>query len=160
MKTPPVETPPTFEEILKAKNDFVKAAYFAILTEVKELIRLYPTEYLRTFLEVDYAQIGYSNQHGFYSPMLHLRFEEQKGECSIYFARNFNIKQQVGYLLDSLLTRCVFKHTDATAEGINIEDCLNISLLKLDDYFEAKSLLDKGFKGATKVTVEQLKKEV
>ena len=146
-------TKPTAEELLKAKNEAVKHAFFAILTEVKELIKLYQSEYLRTYLEVDYSATGFSNNYGFYSPMLHLRFEGHTGECTIYFAKSFGFKQQVGYALDSLLTRCVFKHTSSANTEIDIEDTLNVSNFKVEDYREAKALLDKGFQGCTKVTV-------
>lgn len=158
MKTTTV-TQPTHEEALKAKNEAVKKAYFATLAEIKELIKLYPTEYLRTYLEVDYSNIGFSNNHGFYSPLLHLRFEEQMGECTIYFAKNYNVKHQVGFYLDTVLTRCIYKHTSALNTEINIEDTLNVSIFRPDDYREAKLLLDKEFKGCKKVTVEPIRKE-
>lgn len=158
MKTTTVTTP-TPEEALKAKNEAVKKAFFAMLAEIKELIKLYPNDYLRTYLEIDYSSTGYSNNHGFYSPLLHLRFEGHTGECTIYYAKNFNFKQQVGFYLDTVITRCIYKHTSALSTEINIEDSLNVCIFRPDDYKEAKELLDKGFKGCQKVTVEQLKRE-
>jgi hypothetical protein len=150
---------PSQENVLKSKNECVKTAYFAILSEIKSLITIYPSEYLRTFIEVDYSGIGFSNQHGFYSPLLHLRFEENKGECTIYFARNYNLKDKIGYYLDNLLTRCVYAKTAKGNYEIDIEDTLNVSYYRIDDYREAKNLLDSEFKGCKKVTVEFAKKE-
>lgn len=155
--TPSTEA--TAEETLKAKNEAVKKAFFAILSEIKQLIPLYSSEYLRTYLEVDYSSTGYSNNYGFYSPLIHLRFEGHTGECSIYYAKNFNFKQQVGNFLDTVLTRTIFKHTAASLTEVNIEDSLNVCMFRAEDYKEAKDLLDKGFAGCKKVTVELLKKE-
>jgi hypothetical protein len=152
MKTATPNTP-TAEDALKAKNEAVKTAFFAMLLEIKQLIKLFPSDYLRTFLEVDYSATGFSNNYGFYSPLVHLRFEGHTGECTIYFAKNFSFKNQVGYYLDSVLTRCVFKHTSALNTEINIEDALNVGTFKVEDYREAKALLDKGFKGCQKATV-------
>jgi hypothetical protein len=154
-----VATVPTQSELLKAKNEAVKSAYFNILSEVKSLIKHYPSDYFRTYLEVDYSEMGFTNQHGFYSPLIHLRFEESNGKCSIYFAKNFNVKQQIGYYLDTLLSRCVYNMTASTATPINIEDCLNVSLFRIETFHDAKLLLDQEFKGCVKVTVEALKKE-
>ncbi len=155
--TPSTEA--TAEETLKVKNEAVKKAFFAILSEIKQLIPLYSSEYLRTYLEVDYSSTGYSNNYGFYSPLIHLRFEGHTGECSIYYAKNFNFKQQVGNYLDTVLTRSIFKHTSASTTEVNIEDTLNICIFRPDEYKDAKDLLDRGFQGCKKITVEQLKKE-
>jgi hypothetical protein len=145
---------PTKEDALKAKNDVVKNVYFAILLELKELIKFLPTEYLRTYIEVDYSSIGLDSKHGFYSPLSHLQLEEKEGLYIISFARNYFFKQQLGNYLDSLMTRCVYKHTSQETTDIPIEDSLEIKIYNKDDFRNAKSLLDKGFKDGKKTTVE------
>jgi len=145
---------PKAEETLTAKNECVKTAYFTTISEVKELIKLYPTDYLRTYIEVDYSSIGINTKHGFYSPLVHLQLEETEGQFIITFARNILLKQQVGNYLDSLLTRCVYKNTAEANTAVHIEDALSINLYKVDDFRHAKQLLDRGFKDCKKATVE------
>jgi hypothetical protein len=146
----------THEDALKAKNEAVKKAYFFILSEIKELLKLFPREYHRTFTEVDYSALGFSNQHAIYSPLLHLRFQENIGECTIYFAKNNNVKSQIGRYLDTLLSRCIYKNTSVAVTEINIEDALDVNNYKFDDYKDVQVLLDKGFAGCKRVTVEAL----
>lgn len=152
------QTTPTKEVALEAKNQAVTASYFAIITDVKDFIKRYPTDYLRTLIEIDYNSIGLSTKHGFYSPLIHLQLEEHEGQNFISFARNFNFKQQIGNHLDSLLTRCVYKHTAEAYTSIFIEDALNVTLYNVDDFRQAMLLLDKGFKDCKKITIEQLQK--
>ncbi|MDN5285687.1 MAG: hypothetical protein JWR38_1961 [Mucilaginibacter sp.] len=144
----------TAEAALAVKNEAVTKAYKAIITEVKQLITLFSTDYLRTFIEVDYSSIGFTSIYGFYSPLLHLRLEQTDGVNTIYFARNYSFKAQIGYHLDAVLSRCVYKHTSKTNTGVDIEDSLDISIYNLEDYKQTKGLMDRGFKGAVKTTVE------
>lgn len=144
----------TTEVAVNPRNEAIQRAYFALLSEVKSLIKFYPTDYLRTFFEIDYSSIALDCKHGFYSPMLHLRLEEHQEQLTICFAKNFTVKQQVGNYLDSLLTRSVYKHTAESNTEMNIEDALNVCVYNVDDYRQAKHLMDRGFKDCQKVTVE------
>jgi len=147
----------TAEAALLAKNEAVMNAYKAITSEVKQLITLFSTDYLRTFIEADYSAIGFTSLYGFYSPLIHLRLEQTDGVNTIYFARNYSFKAQIGHHLDAVLSRCVYKHTSKANTDIDIEDCLDISLYNLEDYKQTKGLMDRGFKGAIKTTVEPSK---
>jgi hypothetical protein len=150
-------TQPTAEAALAVKNETVIKAYKAIITEVKELIPHFASDYLRTYIEVDYTGMGFNCLFGFYSPLIHLRLEEVDGVNFIYFARSYGFKSQVGYQLDAVLSRCVYKHTSASNTEVNIEDSLDISLYQIEDYKQTKSLMDRGFKGAVKHTLEASK---
>jgi hypothetical protein len=141
---------------LKALNDAITAAYQNIVSDVKAALPQYPTEYLRTFIEVDYSTIGLNCKHGLFSPMLHLQLEEKDGQLTISFAHNLIFKQQLGNRLDNLLTRLIFEHTNESNTSIPIEEYLNVSPYNMDNFRQAKSLLDRGFKGGCKTTIEAL----
>ena len=155
MKTPTTE--PTAEAALAVKNEAVLRAYNAIISEVKQLIPQFGTVYLRTFIEVDYSGIGTNCLYGFYSPLIHLRLDNFDGVATIYFARSYGFKEQIGFHLDAILSRCVYKNTSKVTTEVDIEDVLNISLYKVDDYKQSKGLIDMGFKGAVKYTLEAAK---
>lgn len=146
-------TPSTKEPSLEAKNEAVSNAYKAILEEVKKALPAYPTEYLRTYVEVDYSSLGIKCKHGFFSPLIHLQLEDNEGDLQITFARNITIKQQVGNHLDGQLSRIVYKHTAEGSTLIFIEDCLSAEAFNVDDFRQASTLLSKGFKHGQKVTV-------
>lgn len=144
---------PIKEDGLKAKNEAVQAAYQTILKEVKEALPQYPTEYHRTFIEVDYSSLGLSCKHGLFSPLIHLQLEEIEGQLLIMFSRNMAIKQQIGYQLDGLLNRIVYRNTAESVTPISIEDAVTLEAYNVDDFRQANSLILKGFKGGSKVTV-------
>ena len=150
-------TEPTADTVLAVKNEAVQKAYKAIIAEVKQLIPQFGTVYLRTFIEVDYTGIGINCLHGFYSPLIHLRLDNMDGVTTIYFARSYGFKDQIGFHLDAILSRCVYKHTSKANTDVDIEDVLNISLYKIDDYKQAKGLIDMGYKGAVKHILEAAK---
>ena len=142
------------ESALKGRNAIIQEAYFKIINHVKEVLPLYPTDYFRTYMEVDYSSIGLNCKHGLYSPIAHLQLEDSDQGLTICFASNLATKHQLGNHLSNLLTRIVYKHT---AEGNTtelIEDCLSVNNYNVDDFRQAKSLLDRGFKDAKKTTVE------
>ena len=141
------------EDALKARNEVVQAAYFTILKEIKAALAQYPTEYLRTFVEVDYSSLGLRSQHGFFNPLIHLQLEEAEGQLTILFSRNLAIKQQVGNHLDGLLSRIVYNQTAEANSAILIEDCLSAEAYQIDDFRQANNLILKGFKDGKKVTV-------
>jgi hypothetical protein len=146
-------TSATKEDALKAKNLAVQAAYETILKEVKAALTQYPTDYHRTFIEVDYSTLGLSCRHGLYSPLIHLQLEEVDGQLLIMFSRNMVIKQQIGYTLDGLLNRIVYKNTAESFTLVFIEDAVSMEAYNVDDYRQANGLILKGFKGGSKVTV-------
>lgn len=145
--------PANKQDLLKAKNDVVKAAYETILKEVKEALVQYPTDYHRTFVEVDYNSLGLSCKHGFYSPLIHLQLEEVEGQLLIMFSRNMAIKQQIGYRLDGLLNRIVYRNTAESVTTVFIEDAVTLEAYNVDDFRQANNLILKGFKGGSKITV-------
>jgi hypothetical protein len=138
---------------LEAKNLAVMAAYQTMLKEIKEALPQYPTEYHRTFIEVDYTSLGMNTKHGFFSPLIHLQLEEVEGQLLIMFSRNMVIKQQIGYRLDGLLNRIVYRNTAESATSTFIEDAVSMEAFNMDDFRQANSLILKGFKGGSKVTV-------
>lgn len=143
------------ESALKGRNAIIQEAYFKIINNVKEVLPLYPTDYFRTYMEVDYSSIGLNCKHGLYSPIAHLQLEDSEQGLTICFSSNLAAKHQLGNYLSNLITRLVYKHTgEGTTESI--EDCLNVNNYNVDDYRQAKSLLDRGFKDAKKTTVEIL----
>ena len=141
------------ENALEAKNEAVKTAYSNIVIDIKAALPHYPTEYFRTYCEVDYNSLGINCKHGFFSPLIHLQLEDNEGSLQITFSRNLTIKQQVNNQLDNLLSRIVYKHTAEANTAIFIEDSLSYVLFKVDDYRQASNLISKGFKDAHKVTV-------
>lgn len=141
------------ENPLEAKNEAVKTAYSNILTDIKAALPQYPTEYFRTYCEVDYNSLGINCKHGFFSPLIHLQLEDNEGSLQITFSRNLTIKQQVSNQLDNLLSRIVYKHTAEAKTAIFIEDSLSYVLFKIDDYRQANNLISKGYKEGHKVTV-------
>jgi hypothetical protein len=141
------------ENPLQAKNEAITTAYQNILNEVKQVLPQYPTEYLRTFVEVDYNSLGIKCKHGFFSPLIHLQLEDNEGSLIIAFSRNLAIKSQVGNHLDGLLSRIVYKHTAEANTAIFIEDSLSADAYKVDDFRQATNLISKGFKDGKKVTV-------
>lgn len=141
------------EDGLKAKNEAVQAAYQTILKEIKEALIQYPTEYHRTFIEVDYSSLGLNCKHGLFSPLIHLQLEEVEGQLFIMFSRNMATKQQIGYQLDGLLNRIVYRNTAESVTTIPIEDAVTLEAYNVDDFRQANSLILKGFKGGSKVTV-------
>jgi len=141
------------ENALEAKNTVIKTVYQTILKEVKEALPQYPTDYHRTFVEVDYTSLGLSCKHGLYSPLIHLQLEEVEGQLLIMFSRNMTIKQQIGYRLDGLLNRIVYRNTAEGATPIFIEDAVTLETYNVDDFRQANNLILKGFKGGSKVTV-------
>ncbi|MDB5056429.1 MAG: hypothetical protein JWM44_4479 [Bacilli bacterium] len=146
-------TPANKEDALKGKNLTVQAAYESILKEVKGALPQYPTDYHRTFIEVDYSTLGMSCRHGFFSPLIHLQLEEVDGQLLIRFSRNVVIKQQIGYYFDGLLTRIVYRNTAEAATSVFIEDAVSMEAFNMDDFRQANGLILKGFKGGSKVTV-------
>ena len=145
--------PPQKEDALKAKNEAVKTAYFNILADIKSALPQYPTEYLRTFVEVDYSSLGLRSQHGFFNALIHIQLEEVEGQLTIIFSRNLALKQQVSNHLDGLLSRIVYKHTAEANTEIFIEDMVSCEPFKVDDFRNANNLVLKGFKDGKKVTV-------
>jgi hypothetical protein len=140
----------------EANNEVIRAAYFNMIKDIKEALPQYPSEYFRTMLEVDYSSIGFNCKHGFYSPLLHLQLEESEQGLTICFASNLTAKHQLGNHLSNLLTRLVYKHTGEGSTSEFIEDCLSVNNYNVDDFRQAKSLLDRGFKDGKKTTVEAL----
>jgi len=137
----------TFAEAQKdpaviAKNEAVMAAYNAIIKEVKELIPQYPTEQLRTYVERTVG--GCTNV--FLSPIVAISTDDLFGERVISFAKNFEIKSHVGFQLDTALIRCIYKHTNAHPNQINIED-------RLEEYIYEWSVYEKSL-NACKVNNE------
>lgn len=149
-------TVPNAKDALKGKNEAITAAYFNIIKDIKAALPLYPTEYFRTYMEVDYNSIGLKCQRGFYSPLIHLQLEETEQGLTISFASNLTAKHQLGNHLSNLLTRIVYKHTGEGNTTEFIEDCLSINSYNIDDFRQAKSLLDRGYKDAKKTTIEPL----
>jgi hypothetical protein len=145
--------PLTKEELLKAMNEAVTTAYFGILSEIKSVLTQFPTEYLRTYCEVDYNSLGMNCKHGFFSPLIHLQLIDEGGILKITFSRNLSPQQQVGSRLNNLLSRIVYKHTDEESTKVFIEDSLNCVAFSVDDYRQAINLIAKGYKEGQKVTV-------
>lgn len=144
------------ESALKGRNAIIQEAYFKIINNVKEVLPLYPTDYFRTYMEVDYSSIGLNCKHDLYSPIAHLQLEDSEEGLIISFASNLAAKHQLGNQLSNLLTRIVYKHTGDSSNPEPIEDCLSVGNYNVDDFRQAKSLLDRGFKDAKKTTVELL----
>lgn len=138
---------------LKARNETVRNAYFNILADIKSALPQYPTEYLRTLVEIDYSSLGMKCLHAFFSPLIHIQLEDTEGQLIISFSRNFAIKQQVSNYLDCLLSRIVYKNTAEAATEIFIEDAVSCEPFKVDDFRNANALILKGFKDGKKVTV-------
>lgn len=145
--------PPKKEDDLKVKNEAVKTAYFNILELIKKALPQYNTEYIRTYIEVDYSTLGISCQHAFFNPLIHIQLEEVEGALIIKFSRNLTLKQQVSNHLDGLLSRIVYNETSEIKTTVFIEDCLIAEAYQIDDFRQANGLLAKGFKDAKKVTV-------
>ena len=141
------------EDALKAKNDVVAGAYFTILKEIKAALPQYPTDYLRTFVEVDYNSLGLRCKHAFFNPLIHVQLEEAEGQLTILFSRNLTLKQQVGNHLDGLLSRVVYNNTAQANTSVFIEDCVSAEAYQVDDFRQANNLILKGFQHGKKVTV-------
>jgi hypothetical protein len=140
----------------EAINEVITAAYFDIIKDIKAALPLYLSDYFRTYMEVDYSSIGLNCKHGFYSPLLHLQLEDTEQGLTICFASNLTAKHQLGNHLSNLLTRLVYKHTGEGNTSEFIEDCLSVNNYNVDDFRQAKSLVDRGFKDGKKTTVEGL----
>ena len=144
---------PGTEAASAARNEAVKAAYLKIVNGIKEALPKFPTEYLRTMVEVNYESLGLTIKHGLFSPMVHVQLVETDENLVIQFSRNPATKPQVGNYLDGLLSRIVYNNTAEANTTVNIEDALSAEIYKVDDFRQANSLLLKGYKSASKVTV-------
>jgi len=147
------QTKATETDALKAKNEVVATTYQNIINAIKMALPSYPTEYFRTFVEIDYSSLNINCKHAFFNALIHLQLEEVEGALMILFSRNIVIKQQVGNQLDGVLSRIIYNETAAAKTPISIEDCVSAEVYRVDDFKQASSLLAKGFKGASKVTV-------
>jgi len=145
--------PANRETPLEAKNAAIKAAYENILKDIKEALPQFSSEYLRTFVEVDYNSLKIKCKHGFFSPLIHLQLEDIEGSLQITFSRNHTIKQQIGNYLDGLISRIVYKNTAESVTSIPIEDSVSSEIYRVDDFRQANNLILKGFKDGKKVTV-------
>lgn len=146
-------------DVVQAKNAIVRKAYYAIITEIKQLLKHYPTEQLRTYIEATgYCLIG-CGEHSLYSPLLHISLGELNDELIISFAKNLEVKSYVGFRLDNTLIRCIYKYTDAGATDINIEDCVEEYEYGYRNYQLAKQYCDEDTGNYQMVTVESLLNE-
>jgi hypothetical protein len=109
------------DQDVKNANTAVQKAYEAIIKEVKQMLVLFPTEELRTYVE----RVGTVNDsHSFYSPMIYIGVGEYFGKRMLSFAKNFKVKPHIGNTLDTAIVRCIYKHTGVSVSKINIEDRL------------------------------------
>lgn len=143
-----METPNKQDQSIKNANEAVEKAYQAIIKEVKQVLSIFPTEELRTYVE----RKGTNNDSfSFYCPMAYISVAENFGKRTISFAKNFKAKPHIGPVLDSVIPRIIYKHTGVNATKINIED-------RLEEYTYQYSKFDDALKYTA--TLENYKKHI
>ena len=109
------------DQDVKNANLAVEKAYEAIIKDVKQLLTVFPTEELRTYVEREGTD---NTSRSFYSPMIYIGVGEYFGKHMLSFAKNFKVKPHIGITLDTAIIRCIYKHTSVAVTKINIEDRL------------------------------------
>ncbi len=143
-----METPNKQDQSIKNANQAVEKAYQAIIKEVKQALSHFPTEELRTYVE----RKGTNNDsQSFYCPMAYISVAENFGKRVISFAKNFRAKPHIGVQLDTVIPRIIYKHTNADATKINIED-------RLEEYTYQYSKFEDALKHTT--TLDNYKKDI
>lgn len=115
--------------------DTIYAAYYAIVAELKEMLRTYPAEY-RTYIEVDEVEESRGNQtHDdyFLTPLVTLNAYEAHGQ--FYLAYTMTIgKSYLSHKQWLDIIRCIIKHTAKENTATDIEEWVLEQRLHFNPY--------------------------
>ena len=83
--------------------------------------------------------------------MVYISVADYFGKRMISFAKNFKVKPHIGNHLDTLITRCIYKHTSVEATKISVED-------RLEEYTYHSSKFEDALRHST--TLENYKQDI
>jgi hypothetical protein len=124
----------------QSRNHEIQKAYFKILQQLNELSKSFPTDSLRTRIEIDHKQNPNSDYEVYQllTPCLSLELNaDPKGSFYIAYALNDSATRYLGQPLFTKLVRIIYHNTNSVVTAINIEDCLEYFPYYYEVYYDA-----------------------